>query len=142
MSEAPRGSFLPRSRSVPCPRALRRLLRRGSPQVPQRPGEGCISCPAGVAALSAVGTAVPESPESGRAHTAGAQAPRCRPVAVSLWRQVVLATRAPPRRFLAHPAREPQVAGFTTTSTYQEAREPEEWKAMLADLISARLVVK
>ena len=42
---------------------------------------------------------------------------------------------------LTHSAQEPQVVGFTTTSTYQEAREPEEWKAMLANLISARLVV-
>ena len=44
---------------------------------------------------------------------------------------------SPSKTLLTRPAREPQVVGFTTTGTYQEAREREKWKAMLADLISA-----
>lgn len=134
----PWGSFSPRSQEPsPCPEPLRRLLRReasgatASREVHLVPA-GWPPCPQGTGAVP--------NPGAGGAHTAGAQAPGAGQWPCHCGVVVVLATRAPPRRF-SPTLSEPQVVGFTTTSTYQEAREPEEWKAMLADLIQRQTVV-
>ena len=88
-------------------------------------------------ALSAVGTAVPESQAR--------WAPHCRGTGSQCWPAAVLLCcglpHEPSKTLLTRPAREPHIVGFSTTSTYQEAREPEKWKATLADLVSDRLVI-
>lgn len=87
-------------------------------------------------ALSPVGTAVPESQDRWAPHYRGTGSQ-----VLASGRVIVVCHTSPSKTLLTRPAREPHIVGFTTTSTYQEAREPEKWKATLTDLVSDRLVI-